>query len=56
MLPKTLGEFLEFDLELARLDFFPVDLRELPIDFTDSLGEKSIPFWLLLVLVVFLVI
>ncbi len=39
----TLGEFLEFDLELYTL-FLLVDFRELPIDFIDYLGEKTFPF------------
>lgn len=39
----TLGEFLEFDLELYTL-FLLVDFRELPIDLKDYLGEKTFPF------------
>lgn len=55
ILANTLGEFLELDLELWRLDFFPLVLLELPIDFKDYLGENK--FWLLFwVLVVFFVI
>ncbi len=52
---KTLGEVLEFDRELCRLDFFPVDFRELPIDLIDSFGENIFPLVFELVLVVFLV-